>query len=375
MKKVLHITNWYPHKWNDLEAIFIKQQFDLFSKVSDTSLLHIQVRESESWFRYDRVIYSKKETGYYIFTKIKIFRLIEIMTTMLLMWALLRSKVWKYDILHFHIAYPLLTYFHIWKYIIKKPVIISEHWSAYHFNFYLPWSTKKLDRIKNIFYQGLPLVTVSKALLNDIQIFAGTKAFPSYVIPNSIDLDVYKYHSKKQENDKPVFFMVNFWRSIKNPFPILESFLKLKNEGIDFELRIGGYGPILEEMKLFVRDSGLNKEIIFLGKMYKKEIAKEMNHADAYLYASEYETFSMVCAEALCCGCPLIGPSIPSILEYTEDGNLELVEPNETKGWENAIKRFLKRKGNINKVTVAQGAEKFFAHNKILEQYKVVIDE
>ena len=154
MKKVLHITNWYPNKWNDLEALFIKEQFDLFSEVSDSRLLHVQVRDDERWFGYEKVEYSERETGYYISTRIKTFRIIEILTTLLLLWALFRNRARQYDLLHFHIAYPLLTYYHIWKKFIKVPVIISEHWSAFHFNFYMPRETNKLDRMKNIFHQG-----------------------------------------------------------------------------------------------------------------------------------------------------------------------------------------------------------------------------
>lgn len=375
MKKVLHITNWYPNKWNDVEALFVKQQFDLFSEVTETRLLHVEVRQDNCWFKYEKVKYSEKETGYYVLTKVRRFRIIEILTTFLLLWALFQNKVKQYDLLHFHIAYPLLTYYHIWKKFIKIPVVISEHWSAYHFNFFMPKGTGKLDRLKKIFHHGLPLITVSKALLNDIHTFTGTKAFPSYVIPNVIDLDVYRYHPANRGNTKPTFFIVNLWRSIKNPYPMLEAFANLAKNGMDFELRIGGYGPILEDMKHFVIQQGLDRQTVFLGKMYKEEIAKEMNQTDAYLFASEYETFSAVCAQALSCGCPLIGPAIPAIMEYAGDKEMISLEANDQVGWIKAIDTFLKNKDRYPHEKIAQKVRAFLSHERIKDQYKAVVYE
>lgn len=373
MKKVLHITNWYPNKWNDVEALFVKEQFNLFSEVTAAKLLHVEVRHSRGWFRYRRVKYSDDETGYYILTKITTFRIIEVLSTLLLFWALFQNKANRYDKLHFHIAYPLLTYYHIWKKFLRVPVIISEHWSAYHYNFYMPKETKKLNRIKNIFHQGLPLITVSKALLEDIETFAGTDKFPSYVIPNVIDLETYQYKAIDERTEKLVFFSVNLWRSIKNPFPMLDAFSKLVESHIDFELRIGGYGPILEEMQAYVTKKGLDAQVVFLGKLYKDEIALEMNQADAYLFSSKYETFSAVCAQALCCGCPLIGPKIPAILEYAGSKEMITLDKNSERAWIEAINSFKERYKYFDRQQISNDARMFLSYKKIRALYKEVI--
>ena len=251
MKKVLHITNWYPNKWDNIEGIFVKEQYKVFSEVTDSYLVNVQVREGKKLFEYQYIDYSETEKGYYLLSKIKSQKIIEILTTFLLLWALIKSDYKKYDLLHFHIAYPLLTYYSWWKRVITKPILISEHWSAYHFNFYMPKETKKLDRVKKIFRQNIPLIAVSKALLKDIQIFSGTENFPATVIPNVIDTESF-LPGEKQHNTIPRFFIVNVWRPIKKPFAMLKAFAQLTAEGKSFELIIGGYGELLEEMKKFV---------------------------------------------------------------------------------------------------------------------------
>jgi len=368
MKKVLHITNWYPNNWNDLEAIFIKEQFKLFSEVTFSHLIHIQVRTGTKLLEYKYFKYSNSEEGYYLLTKIKSHKIIELLTTFLLWWVLFKVNYRKYDLIHFHIAYPLLTYYHLWKKIVKTPIIISEHWSAYHFNFYMPKNSKKLNSIKRIFKQNIPLITVSKALLNDIEIFSGKSNFLSIVIPNVINKNIFKYKNILQEKT-PIFFIVNIWSEIKNPFPLLEGFVLLNKNKIKFHLNIGGYGNLINEMKQFVKLNSLEDKVSFLGKMNKIEIAKEYNKADAYLFSSKYETFSIVCAEALCSGTPLIGLQISSILEYTNLNDIIIIKENNANAWLIAINNFIKKRDTFDREKISKRYSNYFTDDNIQIKY------
>ncbi len=370
MKKILHITNWYPNKWHNLEGVFVKEQFKVFSEVIPSHLINVQVRHSNNLFKYKHIKYSDVEEGFYIFTRIQSAKIIEILTSFLLLWSLSKSKYKNYKLLHFHIAYPLLNYYSWWKKLIKLPLVISEHWSAYHYNFYLPKSTKKLNRVKNIFKQNIPLITVSKALLHDIQKFSGSKDFPSIVIPNVIDRVYFDSKNKSFSPEKPIFFIVNVWRRIKNPFPMLDAFSELSKSGFEFELRIGGYGELISEMKAYVlkRDFGAN--VSFLGKLNNQEIAKELSRASAYLFSSDFETFSVACAQALSSGCPLIGPPLSAILEYAEaNEDIVIVENNLKQDWINSILFFNANASNYKRDKIAKKAAKLFSVNKIKKSY------
>lgn len=370
MKKILHISNWYPNKWNNIEAIFIKEQFYLFSKVTESKLIHVEVRTDDKfWFRYQKIQYTDNETGYYISTKIKSFRIIELMTTFLLLWALKKSKYKQYELLHFHIAYPLLTYYQKLKKFIKTPIVISEHWSAFHYNFYMPKTTKKLNRIKYIFKQKIPLITVSKALLNNIQEFSGSKDFNSIIIPNVIDHSVYNYKPLIKMTEKPVFFIVNAWREIKNPMPMLSAFSELSKNGVEYDLKIGGYGDYLQEMKLYVKELDIEHRVEYLGKMNKQQIADQLIKSDAYLFSSNYETFSVVCAQSLSCGCPLIGPEIPAILEYAGVEEMLTLDSNDKNGWIKALEKFIENPESFNREQISIDAHEYLSHKNIQNQY------
>ena len=70
-KKILHIANWYPNKWDDLQGIFIKEQYKVFSEVTDSYLINVQVRSGKKYLEYQCVEYSDDEVGFYLLTKIK----------------------------------------------------------------------------------------------------------------------------------------------------------------------------------------------------------------------------------------------------------------------------------------------------------------
>ena len=51
----------------------------------------------------------------------------------------------------------------------------------------------------------------------------------------------------------------------------------------------------------------MDNQIKLLGALSREEVSKEMKRCDAFVLASEHETFGVVYIEALACGKPVIG--------------------------------------------------------------------
>jgi len=375
VKKILHITNWYPNPWHSLEGVFVRDQYRVYRELSEGKLLNVQVRESPRLFACKRIAYSDDEIGYYIFTRIKSTKFIELLTTCLLLWVFVKESANAYRVINFHIAYPLLIHFRWWKFFVTPKIIISEHWSAYHQNFHLPKNSPKLDGIKNIFRHRLPVIAVSTSLLEDIRDFSGTSDFRGYVVPNYIDLDTFFFRTSTTESSAPRFFMVNIWRTIKNPFPLLDAFENLGRMGQDFILSIGGFGPLMDKMKPYADKSGLTGRIEFLGEMSKQDIARQLSVSDAYLYSSQYETFSIACAQALCSGVPLIGPPIPAIQEYTAKEDMIVVVENTLSGWTTALLKFMQEGSAFDHKRISVKYHEYFSPVRLQSCYNAIIKE
>jgi L-malate glycosyltransferase len=108
---------------------------------------HIQVKEGNFSFVQKQI--SGYEKSFVLYIPIKKWFTKELLSTLIL-WYVLVFKIKKKGVFayNFHIAYPLLTYSRVLTLFIRKPIFVTEHWSAYHFNFGVK---KKLKRIQRIF--------------------------------------------------------------------------------------------------------------------------------------------------------------------------------------------------------------------------------
>ena len=109
----------------------------------------------------------------------------------------------------------------------------------------------------------------------------------------------------------------------------------------------------------------------FHGFISKTQIAKEFQKADLFLHGSEYETFSVVIAEALKCGTPVVASNVAAIPELINDNNGILVE-NKLTPWKNAIVNALSMK--YDQAEIAKEFKNKFGYeevgNMLLKTYK-----
>jgi glycosyltransferase involved in cell wall biosynthesis len=326
--KVLHITNWYPNKFNKNEAKWINDHIKALSTKSDNEVIHFQISPGEEFkkFKYNKknfrqILIKVPFEKWYFIEFIYFFFLFYL--------VVIKGYFKKFDIVNFHIAYPMLTYWHWIKKHVKIPIVITEHWSAYHYNFEVK---KSLPRIQKIFQQNIPVITVSEALKNDIQNFSKSK-FPSYIIPNVVNNEIFfPLHNSERED---FYFMISQWKKPKSPLVVMKAFLESKQPD-KRKLIIGGYGPQWDEMVEFVVQNNAQSKIKLIGQLEQEDIAKNMQKCHAFLHPSNYETFSVVCAEAVSCGAYVIAPNVGGIPEVVGKQGL-LLRDNNLNSWKKAL--------------------------------------
>lgn len=183
-------------------------------------------------------------------------------------------------------------------------------------------------KMKNAFYgfKQLQVVSVSKWLenrVNNSPIFANTQ---KTVILNGVNTDTFhlmKETSKIREklnlsNKKIVFHATaNFSQNeghSKGGFYVVEMAKRFLSIDSDVVFLVAGNCD---------KVSDLPSNMIFLGNIDDQtELAKYYSMADVVLLTSKKETFSMVVAESLCCGTPVVGfkagaPELIAIEEYS----------------------------------------------------------
>lgn len=132
------------------------------------------------------------------------------------------------------------------------------------------------------------------------------------VIPNGIDCNRFRFRENVRDEvrkrlaleDSYVIIHTGRFLEQKNHKFIIEVFKELKKKETNAKLLLLGTGDLLEDIKLQVKSSGLEKDVVFLG--VKTEVECYLCAADCYIMPSLYEGLPVAAVEAQCAGLPCV---------------------------------------------------------------------
>ena len=368
--KILHIANWYPSRPTPHSALWVRNHIKSLSEYAINKIYHIEIRHGKLKIKRGE---NEDKSSYLVMYLPKMYWTIIELISFLIILIIVKKKYQDFDIVNFHIAYPNCTYLNLIRKWIKIPMVITEHWSGYHYNFNIS-NPQKRKRIQRIFQESIPVITVSNALMKDIKLFSET-TFKGYIVPNIVNTNIFKFEKKKILTGSMRFFMVSQWKWPKNPFLIIEAWEKVITIFPEATLRIGGYGPQIIEIQKMIIELELIGNVIFIGELTPDLVAQEMQNANAFIHCSEYETFSVVCAEALCCGTPVIASKVGGIPEYIQSENGILVENNSSEAFFVRIIDMLNNNWNFDFEMIARDASNKFSEKKIGRHYFSILND
>src|SRR5690606_30193021 len=129
------------------------------------------------------------------------------------------------------------------------------------------------------------------------------------------------------------------------------------------------------EMEEWVRRHDRNHAIRLLGSLDALTIADIMRNCVAFLHPSAYETFSVACAEALCCGAPVVASKVGGITEFVDQTNGILIKENTVQEWIQGLSYFISEIGAFDRKVLAMRAAERFSAKKVGASYYGVIRE
>lgn len=334
--KVVHITPWYPTPSHPLSGIWIQRQIDALAPYVEQEVLHIPAFSGPWRLREWR-------TGQWIKKQ-------------------LRSR--KADVYNVHIAYPALVYGHRLPASVRERLVITEHWSSYRYHFH---STKKLSRIKRMFRRGWPLITVSQRLANDIEAFAGHIIESKYILPNVVDDSIFR--PGKQGREKRLV-MGSYWKSPKDPVKAIQALDTWLTHQPDWSVDLFGLGPLRTQILTAVSTAENSSRFTWHGELDSPAIAALLGRSNGFIHVSAYETFSVVCAEALACGTPVLYSPNGALPEVVGEDGKALPD---NRDWAEIFDDFIQRSWNFE--DIARRAEMRFSPEAVGKGYFAVLEE
>lgn len=210
--------------------------------------------------------------------------------------------------------------------------------------------------------RDIVITSVSPWLMNRAKQSKFLGRFENVYVPNGVDTKVFKIQPVTKKM-RPIVLFVTPHFTPNDP---------LDQKGGKYLIEIArlcqNYDFIIVASKSSFSSGQLPANVSFLGRTSSQDqLCKIYNEADVTLVLSKRETFSMVTAESLCCGTPVVGfkaggPESIAINDFSE-----FVNYGDVGGVINAIKRMIKC--DYDHQEIARIAAAQYSFNKVTESY------
>lgn len=202
-----------------------------------------------------------------------------------------------------------------WKLRFGWKYSILEHWSGYLPNGhgYSGWWQSLLTR--RIGRAAEKVAGVSQALVESLRMHGISNRL--MVVPNAVDARV--FHPLAGILRTKHLLHVSNLAPEKNFDFVLEVWQKWRAQHPEAQLWVAG-AIDTERMVAYKKLEGL----VFLGFLEAYTLADTYRRVHALLLPSSFETFSIVTAEALACGTPVISTPLPALKAFTSTGLLQI---------------------------------------------------
>lgn len=203
---------------------------------------------------------------------------------------------------------------------------------------YNPWPQKQgiyksVDEETASYSEFDNIITVSKTVEDSFTEIYGQEGKVS-TIYNPIDVDDIKIRGQESitEFDKGVLNLVTVGRLVpqKGYDILLCVVMQLKENGFRFKLRILGEGELYEQLFAYIEENSLRDCVELVG--FKKNPYPYIANSDLFVCSSRSEGYSLVIAESLVLGIPVISTYCSGPNELLEDGKYGMLVTNSEDG-------------------------------------------
>lgn len=309
-KNILFLASWYPSKNNPTLGNFVQRHAEAASIYSNVTALFITSSDLVEEITIEKEEVNGVETviAYYpkITTKLPLVKSLDKYK----MYMQVSEQAFKsidkaFDLVHLNIAYPA-GLFALWlKERMKINYVLSEHWTGYlpikndfsKLNYLQKWQHRK------IFKNASAIFPVSSHLGDALKKLGLIESYQ--VLPNVVNDELF-YPAEEPPKRFRFIHISTFDDAHKNVSGMFRVFKKLQDDALDFDVHIVTEGP-KEDVINLSETFGLEKERLIVDHaLDQKEVAQALRSASCLVLFSNYETFSVVLAEAWMSGIPCI---------------------------------------------------------------------
>lgn len=341
--RVLFFSLWYPHRYDAMDGLFVRKHAEAVGRLADVEVLYLH---SDGNIRKFEIVENQQNgirevTVYFPKFGPPVIRQLVVAINFWRAFKRGYKLVQKPDISHINVLgrEGLCA---LW---LKKrfgiPYVAIEHWSRYmptSFS-YRGFFTKKLTEL--VARHASVLMPVSRPLGENMKRL-GIKCARYQIINNVVD-DFFFATQKSEKREKKRFVSVTcFSNKSKNLTGLLNAVKQLSLLRQDFELVMVGSGVDYQMVYNHYLSLGFADGMVkFVGEQTPEGVCKWLNNSDFLVLFSNYETYSCVVSEAICCGKPIVSSALDTITSRIPDYAGLFVQPRNESELNEALNKML----------------------------------
>jgi len=132
---------------------------------------------------------------------------------------------------------------------------------------------------------------------------------------------------------------------------LIKSISEISKEFPNIMLVITSTGPLVYELKTLSKNLGIEKNVLFTGKIEYNHLYQLLKRIDIYAFPSLADLFPFAILEAMAAGKPIVATNVGGIPEVIKNGETGiLIPPKDSKKLAESIRKFIKNPEEANKM-------------------------
>lgn len=347
--KVLFIAKWFMNRHDPQIGVFIRKHATAAALHCDVTLLCvmgdtnqkalIEIEEKNEYGIWSVVTYFRKLNSpisvvnsfvnffRYLIANRKALRYIE-------------EKKGRHDITHAYIMLRPAAIAWMLQMTKRIPFVISEQWSGYATGKFAKKSFFEKALSRMIFRKAAAVTAVSVFLKNKMEASGLHNRYT--ITPNVVEPFEKKTSPLPSNNKIKILTVADLVDEIKNISATIRAVAEISKHNPEIEFHIVGHGKDEMNLKNLANSLGVLDRIVFFHGVKTNEEVFQFLHASNFLVMnSRYETFSLICIEAMSCGKPVIATNCGGPAEFMNPRHGILIKPDDQKQLQESLEKMI----------------------------------
>ena len=183
------------------------------------------------------------------------------------------------------------------------------------------------------------------------------------ILPNMVD-DLFQY--KQLNNDRFTYTFIGTLNENKRIIQLIKCFEQVRKANYDVVLKIAGDGPQLEQVKELINNSDeLRNSVQVLGLLTRDKVLDLLTNTYVLVLPSAFETFGVVCIEAMAVGRPVICTRNGSA-DFVDDSNGVLIDVDSDEQLIEAMKKIYKDYSGYDQQMISERCVKQYSSSAVM---------